>query len=231
MKDRWAGGRDREARIGGHDARTGDRSSTCRRLVRLRRAKEGFSLTNSSYAPVRLVVMEGDGIGPEITAATLVRAARRRPRVRLGLRFHARRHRLAALRAQGTTLPDAAFEAAQGGRRRHARAGLAQRISAGREGGINPSGELRKRLDLYANIRPAQLARGLSAALRRRRSISSSCARTPKAFTPTARCSSAPASSCRRPTWRCRCARSRAHGSTRIARGGLRAGAATGARK
>src|SRR6266478_4153100 len=104
----------------------------------------------------RLVVMEGDGIGPEITAATLdvLRAADRR--FGLGLSFKPVTIGLASLLAQGTTLPQAAFEAARD----------ADGVVLGpvdhnayppvAEGGLNPSGELRKRLDLFANIRPAR---------------------------------------------------------------------------
>ena len=110
----------------------------------------------SSATPIRIVVMEGDGIGPEITAATLgvLRAADRVGR--LGLAFTPVAIGLSALQAQGSTLPDAAVAAAMaadgiilGPVSHHDYPPLAQ-------GGLNPSGELRKRLDLYANIRPAR---------------------------------------------------------------------------
>src|SRR5262252_5984092 len=113
-------------------------------------------MSASSSAPIRLVVMEGDGIGPEITAATLevVRAADRV--CKLGLTFTPVAIGLAALRAQGNTLPDAAVEAAK----------AADGVILGpvdhnayppvEQGGRNPSGGLRKLLDLYANIRPAK---------------------------------------------------------------------------
>jgi isocitrate/isopropylmalate dehydrogenase len=108
-----------------------------------------------------LVVMEGDGIGPEITAATLdvLRAADRM--FGLGLTFTPVTIGHAALRAQGSTLPDAAYEAAC----------KADGVVLGpvdhnayppvEQGGINPSGSLRKRLDLYANIRPAKSRAGV----------------------------------------------------------------------
>ena len=62
---------------------------------------------------VRLVVMEGDGIGPEITAATIavLRAADRV--LGLGLSFTPVAIGFAALRAHGTTLPEAAVDAAK----------------------------------------------------------------------------------------------------------------------
>ena len=102
--------------------------------------------------PLRIVVMAGDGIGPEITAATLVvlRATG------LDLAFTPITIGLVALAAEGSTLPDAAFEAA-----RAADGVILGPVSHNEyppvaEGGINPSGELRRRLDLYANIRPAK---------------------------------------------------------------------------
>ena len=60
-----------------------------------------------------LVVMEGDGIGPEITAATLnvLKVADRA--FGLGLRFTPVTIGQASLRLNGTTLTDAAFEAAR----------------------------------------------------------------------------------------------------------------------
>jgi len=107
-------------------------------------------------SPARIVVMEGDGIGPEISAATLtvLRAADRA--FGLGLEFTAHDVGFAALRASGTTFPNAAEAAA-----RAADGVILGPVSHNDyppvvEGGLNPSGELRKRLDLYANIRPAR---------------------------------------------------------------------------
>jgi isocitrate/isopropylmalate dehydrogenase len=110
----------------------------------------------SSSAPVRIVVMEGDGIGPEITAATLdvLRATDRA--LKLNLAFAPVSIGLSALRDHGTTISDASVDAAK----------AADGVILGpvshnvyppaAEGGLNPSGELRKRLDLFANIRPAK---------------------------------------------------------------------------
>jgi 3-isopropylmalate dehydrogenase len=96
--------------------------------------------------------MEGDGIGTEITAAAVAVVEA----LGLGLVFERATIGLAALDAQGTTLPERALEQAR----------AADGIILGpvshndyppvAQGGINPSGELRKRLDLFANIRPAR---------------------------------------------------------------------------
>src|SRR5713101_420673 len=103
-----------------------------------------------------MAVMEGDGIGPEITAATLGVLGAADRVFKLGLSFTPVTIGLAALRAQGTTLPEAAAAAAK----------AADGVILGpvshnvyppvAQGGLNPSGELRKRLDLFANIRPAR---------------------------------------------------------------------------
>jgi isocitrate/isopropylmalate dehydrogenase len=104
--------------------------------------------------------MEGDGIGPEISAATVavLRAADRG--FALDLKFTTASIGLPALRRQGTTFPMEAFEAAQS-----ADGVILGPVSHNdypsvAEGGLNPSGELRKRLDLFANIRPARTRGG-----------------------------------------------------------------------
>jgi 3-isopropylmalate dehydrogenase len=108
-----------------------------------------------------LVVMEGDGIGPEITAATLGVLREADKAFGLGLRYTTVPIGMAALRAHRTTLPESSFEAARD----------AEGVVLGpvdhnayppvEQGGINPSGALRKRLDLYANIRPAKSRAGI----------------------------------------------------------------------
>jgi isocitrate/isopropylmalate dehydrogenase len=112
---------------------------------------------------IRLCVMPGDGIGPEITAATLqvLRAAG----ARWGIEFvlDAVPVGLEPLRAQGTTFPEASFEAV-----RAADGVILGPVShndypPADQGGINPSAALRKRLDLYANIRPARTRAGFPA--------------------------------------------------------------------
>jgi isocitrate/isopropylmalate dehydrogenase len=105
---------------------------------------------------LRILVLEGDGIGPEITAATLdvLRAASHA--FALKIAFEHATIGWAAHRCEGTTFPLSAFEKAKA-----ADGVLLGPVSHNEyppiaEGGLNPSGELRKRLDLYANIRPAR---------------------------------------------------------------------------
>jgi isocitrate/isopropylmalate dehydrogenase len=111
---------------------------------------------SAASAPIRIVVMEGDGIGPEITAATMAVLHAADRVLKLGLAFTPISIGLESLRTQGTTLTDAAVDAAK----------AADGVILGPvshnvyppavQGGLNPSGELRKRLDLFANIRPAK---------------------------------------------------------------------------
>jgi isocitrate/isopropylmalate dehydrogenase len=104
---------------------------------------------------VRLLVLEGDGIGPEITAATLAVLRAVDAKFKLGLVFETAAIGWPAHKAQGSTFPDAVEAAAKA-----ADGVLLGPVSHNdypprAQGGLNPSGELRKRLDLYANIRPA----------------------------------------------------------------------------
>ena len=67
-----------------------------------------------------------------------------------------------ALKNAGTTFPDSALESARScdgivlGPVSH------NTYPPRAEGGLNPSGELRKRLDLFANIRPARSRAGIA---------------------------------------------------------------------
>jgi 3-isopropylmalate dehydrogenase len=109
----------------------------------------------------RLLVLPGDGIGPEITAATLEVLRAADARFGLGLAFETMEIGFASLKAQGTTLPDAVLAAAR----------ASDGIILGPishldypprdKGGINVSAAFRVGLDLYANVRPARTRPGL----------------------------------------------------------------------
>ena len=115
----------------------------------------------SANAPIHLLVLEGDGIGPEISAATVAVLRAAADAFGFSLRFDTAAIGFAALRASGTTFPDAVFDAAKA-----ADGVLLGPVShndypPAAEGGLNPSGQLRKRLDLFANVRPARSRPGL----------------------------------------------------------------------
>ena len=110
---------------------------------------------------MRLVILPGDGIGPEISAATVQILEEVEARMRLGLVFEAHEVGLASLQAQRSTLPPTAFDAA-----RTADGVILGPVSHSdyptrADGGINISSELRIALDLHANIRPSRTRPGL----------------------------------------------------------------------
>jgi isocitrate/isopropylmalate dehydrogenase len=110
---------------------------------------------------MKILVLPGDGIGPEITDATLKVLDRANAKFRLGLEWQMAEIGLAALKKRGSTLPEDVMEAAR----------AAPGIILGpvdhlqypprEQGGINPSGEFRVKLDLFANIRPAKSRMGV----------------------------------------------------------------------
>ena len=119
--------------------------------------------TKSGRGTTTLLVLPGDGIGPEIVAATMEVLGAADRQFKLGLSYETADIGFAALRASGTTTPDAVVEKAK-----EAAGVILGPVSHNEyppvaEGGLNPSGELRRRLDLFANIRPARSRPGLPA--------------------------------------------------------------------
>jgi len=110
---------------------------------------------------MNLAVLPGDGIGPEITAATVEVLNAVNGPLSLGLTFDTHAVGLASLDTDGTTLPTSVLDAcsdADGiilGPVSHAT------YPPSDEGGINPSAAIRIALDLYANIRPSRSRKGL----------------------------------------------------------------------
>ena len=110
-----------------------------------------------------ILVLEGDGIGPEVTAATVSCLEWLNHRRNLGLVLTRRAIGFASLEASGSTLPDEVIEAA-----RKADGIVLGPVSTAdypprEQGGRNPSGDLRRLLDLYSNIRPSRAHAGLPA--------------------------------------------------------------------
>jgi isocitrate/isopropylmalate dehydrogenase len=119
-----------------------------------------MSTSGTTAGALRLLVLEGDGIGPEIVAATLAVLRAADAKFALGLAFETAAVGWTAHRAEGTTFPPSVLEKAKA-----ADGVLLGPVSHNdyppvEQGGLNPSGELRKRLDLYANIRPARSRAG-----------------------------------------------------------------------
>lgn len=116
---------------------------------------------------LRLLCLPGDGIGPEIMVATRAVLEAVAPRLSRKLVLEEDEIGFAALEAQGTTISDELI----------ARAKAVDGVILGpvshnayppvAEGGRNPSGVLRKSLDLFANIRPARTWPGIETPCRK----------------------------------------------------------------
>jgi 3-isopropylmalate dehydrogenase len=110
---------------------------------------------------MKILVLPGDGIGPEITAATLTVLERANALFRLELQWQREEIGLPALRKEGTTLPPRALEAARSSDGVILGPLSTYEYPPRDRGGINPSAEFRTKLDLYANIRPARSRMGV----------------------------------------------------------------------
>ena len=111
---------------------------------------------------MRLLVLPGDGIGPEITRATLRVLAAASRFARFGISLETRDIGLASLRTEGTTLPRAVMDLIP-----QVDGVILGPVShydypSRAEGGINPSSELRVVFSLYANLRPCRSREGLT---------------------------------------------------------------------
>src|SRR5689334_6250961 len=110
---------------------------------------------------MRLIVLPGDGIGPEISDSAIRVLEVLNKRLSLGLTFETHEIGLARLKKDGSTFPNEVLEASR----------AADGIILGPvshsdypprdQGGINGSAHLRVNLDLYANIRPCRSREGL----------------------------------------------------------------------
>jgi 3-isopropylmalate dehydrogenase len=111
---------------------------------------------------MKVLVLPGDGIGPEITTPTLEVLKATNDAYDLGLEFETADIGFASLATQGTTLPQAVLD-----RIPEVDGVILGPVShydypARQDGGFNPSAELRVQFELFANIRPCRSRAGLS---------------------------------------------------------------------
>ena len=104
---------------------------------------------------LKLLSLSGDGIGPEIVQATKTVLTALTQSCALQIAWEDMEIGLSALKASGSTIPNAVITAAK-----EVDGVLLGPVSHNgyppvSEGGLNPSGVLRRELELYANIRPA----------------------------------------------------------------------------
>lgn len=110
---------------------------------------------------MKLLVLPGDGIGPEIVASAVDAIAALDGRFKLGIELIHRVVGLTSLAESGTTLPEDVRALAS-----EVDGVLLGPVStedypAAAEGGINPSAWFRSNFDLYANIRPSYVREGV----------------------------------------------------------------------
>jgi 3-isopropylmalate dehydrogenase len=110
---------------------------------------------------MKILILPGDDIGPEIMAPTGKALEALNKKFNLGFEFQEKIIGVSALEAEGSTLPDHVLESAQ----------AADGVVLGpvgtfkyppkEQGGVNISAALRMSMDLYANIRPAKTRPGV----------------------------------------------------------------------
>ena len=110
---------------------------------------------------MKILVLPGDGIGEEITKATMAVLDVVNSRYSLGLEFFFKDIGFASLEKTGTTLTDEVLEEAK--RSDGIILGPISHLDypPRDQGGVNVSAAFRVKLDLYANIRPARTRPGL----------------------------------------------------------------------
>ena len=112
---------------------------------------------------MKILLLPGDGIGPEIMAATEQALSALDDKFGLGLAFETREIGMPALEKHGSTVPDGLIDYAK-----TADAVILGPVDTAAcpppdQGGINASATFRRELDLYANIRPSRTRPGVPA--------------------------------------------------------------------
>lgn len=110
---------------------------------------------------MKIALLPGDDIGPEISAATRHVLEVADKTLGLDLSFDVHEVGMAAHRRLGTTLPAEAIEACVSADGVILGPGGMSAYPPVDEGGVNIPGTIRKRLDLYANLRPSRHRAGV----------------------------------------------------------------------
>ncbi len=132
------------------------------RLKRHQACHGAFLLCRYKEIRMEILVLPGDGIGPEITKATVAVTEAADKKFGLGLNYTYRDVGFASLDKNGITITDEVVDMAL-----KADGVILGPVSHASyppraQGGLNPSGELRIKMDLFANIRPSRSRPGLS---------------------------------------------------------------------
>ena len=105
---------------------------------------------------MKFIVLENDGIGPEIMAATLPVLQKLDDRFGLNIELVPMVSGMRALKAEGKTIPQAVYDACDAADGVILGPVSSFEYPSEAEGGVNPSKSFRKVFDLFANIRPAR---------------------------------------------------------------------------
>jgi isocitrate/isopropylmalate dehydrogenase len=112
-------------------------------------------------AAIKILSLMGDGIGPEICRSALAILHSVNGAFDLGLIFEEAEIGWNAYHRHGSTFPARVLEAAKSADGIILGPVSHNEYPKAEKGGLNPSGELRRQLDLYANIRPARSRAGI----------------------------------------------------------------------
>jgi len=104
---------------------------------------------------LKILLLPGDGIGPEITAATRAALEALDRRLGLDLELIERDIGFASLARTGSTFPEEIEQEVRDADAVILGPADTYQYPARAQGGLNPSAEMRTRFDLFANIRPA----------------------------------------------------------------------------
>ena len=110
---------------------------------------------------MKILILPGDGIGPEIMAATVSALEALDEKFGLKLNLVERAIGLAAHAAEGSTLSDAVMDEIKASDGVILGPADTYAYPPPEDGGINPSATIRKQLDLYANMRPSRARDGV----------------------------------------------------------------------
>ena len=113
---------------------------------------------------MKILILPGDGIGPEIMAATMTALNALNDKHALKLDFEAHAVGLPALEAGGSTLSDDLLDRIRAAEGTILGPCDTYAYPPKQEGGVNPSATIRKELDLFANIRPSRSRKGVPSA-------------------------------------------------------------------
>ncbi len=112
---------------------------------------------------MKILVLDGDGIGPEIANATVATVRALNHRLNLGLEINRADSGLSSLKKNGVTLTEDVMEQVADSDGVILGPTHSMIYPAPEDGGINLSPWFRKTFDLYANIRPARARVGIPA--------------------------------------------------------------------